>query len=109
MRNRLGPLLSSTSYADRNITEHLQAIARFSWRQDHGIQLLNQSRMVCEKALIKRYPTLKQMSTQERLRHISDILDIEPEKVHSALYFQPNSTNDYINSSHYLQKLWITQ
>ncbi len=109
MRNRLGPLLPHTSYANRNIIEHLRAIARFSWRQDHGMQLLSQSRIACEKALINRYPPLKQMSTQERLDHISDILDMEPEKVHSALYFHPNSTNEYINSSHYLQKLWIIQ
>ncbi len=109
MRNRFGPLLPNTSYANRNITEHLRAIARFSWRQDHGTHLLNQSRMSCENALLKRYPTLKQMSTQERLHHISDILDLEPEKVHSALYFQPKSTNEYIHSAHYLQKLWIHQ
>ncbi len=109
MRNRLGPLLPNINYANRNITEHLRAIARFSWRQDHGIHLLSQSRIACENALLKRYPTLKPMSTQERLQHISDILDIETEKVHSALYFQPKSTNEYIHSAHYLQKLWIHQ
>ncbi len=97
------------NYSNRNITEHLTAIALFSWRQDHGIHLLNQSRIACENAMLKRYPTLKQMSTLERLHHISDILDIEAKKVHSALYFEPKSTNEFINSSHYLQKLWILQ
>ncbi len=109
LHNRFGPIMPIIDYSNRNITEHLRAIARFSWRQDHGIHLLNQSRIAREISLLKRYPTLKQMSTQERMQHISDILDIEPAKVHSALYFEPKSTNEYINSSHYLQKLWILQ
>lgn len=109
MRNRLGPILPLISFSNRNITEHLRAIARFSWRQDHGKHLLNQSRLACENALLKRYPVLKTMSTQERLEHVSEILDMAPEKVHSALYFEPKSINEYINSSHYLQKLWIVQ
>jgi hypothetical protein len=109
MRNRLGPILPLINFSNRNITEHLHAIARFSWRQDHGKHLLNQSRLACENALLKRYPVLKSMSTQERLDHISDILDMATEKVHSALYYEPKSTNEYINSSHNLQKLWIVQ
>lgn len=109
MRNRFGPVLPNTTFVHRNITEHLRAISRFSWRQDHGVQLLSQSRLACENALLKRYPTLKQMSTQERLAHISKILDMNPEKVHSALYFEPKSTNEYITSSHHLQKIWILQ
>ncbi|MFK7815770.1 MAG: DUF4350 domain-containing protein [Gammaproteobacteria bacterium] len=109
LRNRFGPLKPNIIYSNRNITEHLRAIGRFSWRQDHGMHLLSHSRIECENALIARYPTLKQMSTQERLNHISDILDIEPEIVHSALYYTPTSTNEFINSSHYLQKLWIHQ
>ncbi len=109
LRNRFGPIKPIIDFSNRNITEHLRAIGKFSWRQDHGMQLLNHSRIACENALLIRYPTLKPMSTQERLNHISEILDIKPEKVHSALYYTPTSTNEFINSSHYLQKIWILQ
>ena len=109
LRNRFGPIIPTISYANRNISEHLKAIGRFSWRQDQGILLLNHSRIACENSLLKRYPTLKSMSTQERLAHISNILDIEPERVHSALYYEPTSTNEFITSTHHLQKLWILQ
>jgi len=109
MRNRFGPILPNTNFSNRNIVEHLRAIARFSWRQDRGVHLLNQSREQCENSLLTRYPALKEMSTKERLEHIADILDIEADKVHSALYFEPKSTSEYINSSHYLQKIWIHQ
>ena len=109
MRNRFGPILPNTNFSNRNIVEHLRAIARFSWRQDRGVHLLKQSREQCENSLLTRYPALKDMSAKERLEHIADILDIEPEKVHSALYFEPRSTSEYINSSHYLQKIWILQ
>ncbi len=109
LRNRFGPILPNNSYSNRSIIEHLNAIGKFSWRQDHAIHLLNHSRIACENSLLKRYPTLKQMSTQERLEHISNILDIEPDKIHSALYYQPTSTNEFITSSHHLQKIWILQ
>jgi hypothetical protein len=109
LRNRFGPIIPNLNYANRNITEHLKAIGQFSWRQDHGKQLLNHSRVACENGLFKRYPALKNMPIQERLKHISDLLDIEQEKVHSALYFEPTSTNEFINSTHHLQKLWILQ
>ena len=109
LQNRFGPILPNTDFSSRNIVEHLRAIARFSWRQDHGVQLLQQSRIECENALISRYPTLKDMSSNERIQHISNILDMQPEVIHSALYFEPKSTNEYINSSHYLQKIWILQ
>lgn len=109
LRNRFGPIIPNINYSDRNITEHLKAIGRFSWRQDHGTHLLNHSRIACENTLLKRYSTLKQMSTQERLNHIADILDIEPNIVHSALYYEPTSTNEFIQSTHHLQKIWILQ
>ena len=109
MQNRIGPILANKDYSKRNIIEHLRAIARFSWRQDHGEQLLTQSRIACENALLKRYPTLKNMPTEERMLHMAKILDIPPEEVHQALYFQSKSTNEFINSSHHLQKLWILQ
>jgi len=94
MRNRIGPLLPNHSFTNRNITEHLRAIARFSWRQDHGIQLLSQSRMTLENTLLKRYPALKPMSTRERLQHISEILDIEPD--HHTIY----KNYGYFNERH---------
>lgn len=109
LQNRFGPILPNTNFSNRNIVEHLRAIARFSWRQDHGVQLLQQSRSECENILLSRYPGLKEMSSNERMQHISDILDMEPEVIHSALYFEPKSTNEYIKSSHYLQKIWILQ
>jgi len=109
MRNRFGPIKPNISFKHRNITEHLHALARFSWRQDHGVHLLNQSRLVCEHNLLKRYPVLKIMSTQERLEHLAKTLDMQPDMIHSALYFTPQSTSEFINSSHYLQKIWILQ
>lgn len=109
MQNRIGPILTIKNYSKRNIIEHLRAIARFSWRQDHGEQLLNQSRIACENALLRRYPALKTMSTEERVQHMAKVLDITPEEIHQALYFQSKSTNEFINSSHHLQKLWILQ
>ena len=109
LQNRFGPILPDVNFSNRNIVEHLRAIARFSWRQDHGAQLLQQSRAECENALLNRYPALKEISSNERIQLLSDILDMEPEVIHSALYFEPNSTNEYINSSHYLQKIWILQ
>ncbi len=109
MQNRVGPLLVNADFSKRNIIEHLRAIARFSWRQDRGEHLLNQSRLTCENTLLKRYPVLKAMSSDERIEHLSKILDITPTEIHQALYFRPKSTNEYINSSHHLQKLWILQ
>lgn len=109
LQNRFGPILPNANYSNRNIVEHLRAIARFSWRQDRGVKLLQQSRMECENSLLSRYSTLKEMSAQERMQHLSKVLDMQPEEIHSALYFEPKSTNEYINSSHYLQKIWILQ
>lgn len=109
LRNRFGPILPNTSYSSRNIGEHLHAIARFSWRQDRGVHLLSQSREQCEGALLSRYPSLKEMGTQERLKNMADILDLAPAEVHSALFFEPKSTNEYINTTHNLQKIWIHQ
>ena len=109
MQNHLGPVMPLVSIKSRNVIEHLRAIARFSWRQDRGMRLLQHSRMACEQILISRYPVLKNMSTQERAEHLADVLDIPPPEIQKALYDEPNSTNDFITSSHHLQKLWILQ
>ncbi len=107
MYNRIGPIVPLTSYNNRNIIEHLKAIARFSYRQDRGKYLLHKSRIACEQFFISRYPALKNMSTQERVDHLSEVLDINHSTIHLALYTEPKSTYEYINSSHQLQKLWI--
>ena len=109
MQNRVGPILSLKNYSKRNIIEHLNAVARFNWRQDHGKQLLNQSRKTCENNLLKRYPVLKNMSIDERSLHMAKVLDLSSDEIYQALYFEPKSTNEYIHSSHHLQKLWIIQ
>ena len=107
MYNRLGPIIPHISYNNRNIIEHLSAIARYSWRQDRGKYLLHKSRIACEQFFVTRYPILKNMSTQERVDHLSEVLDTTPSVILTALYTEPNSTHEYINSSYQLQKLWI--
>ena len=109
MQNRLGPVIPDINYKTRNVIEHLRAIARFSWRQDRGMRLFHHSRLACEQTLISRYPVLKGMSIQERTEHIAEILDISPARIQKTLYHEPKSTNEFINSSHQLQKLWVLQ
>lgn len=109
MQNRLGPIMPVINFSSRNVIEHLRAIARFSWRQDKGVRLLQHSRAACEQTLLSRYPTLKTMSTQERIEHLEDVLDIPSNAIEKALYKEPNSTNEFITSSHYLQKIWVLQ
>ncbi len=109
MQNRIGPIIPISDLNSRNVLEHLRAIARFSWRQDKGVRLLQHSRMICEQTLLSRYPVLKNMSTQERVEHLADVLNIPTRTIEKALYSEPSSTNEFITSSHHLQKIWILQ
>ena len=109
LQNRIGPILHNADFSNRNIVEHLRAIARFSWRQDRGVTLLQQSRVECENTLLSRYSTLKNMPNNERINHLSEVLDMPSEAIHSALYLEPRSTSEYIKSTHHLQKIWIAQ
>ncbi len=109
MQGRFGPIIPLNDVSSRNILEHLSALARFSWRQDKGKRLLHQSRITCEQTLISRYPVLKNMSVPKRIEHLADVLDMTPKTIEQALYTEPKSTNEYITSSHHLQKLWVAQ
>ncbi len=109
MQNRFGPIQKLNDFSSRNIIEHLNATARYSWRKDKGIRLLHQSRLSFEQTLLARYPVLKNMSTSERAEHLSKILETDISSIDLALFHEPQSTNEYINSTHELQKLWVLQ
>lgn len=107
MLHKSGPQLRPQFDARRNLLEHLDASAEYSWRIDKARVLFANNRHAVEQAWRRRHPQLGSMEQNERSEWIGEKVGITARAVERTLYGDITSEQDFIRASAVLQKLAI--
>lgn len=102
-----GPQLRPQFEARRNLLEHLDASAEYSWRIDKARVLFANNRLAVEQAWRRRHPQLGSMEQNERCEWIGEKIGITGRAVERTLYDDITSEQDFIRASAVMQKLAI--
>ena len=102
---RSGPNLQNRFDERRNLLEHIDASAQFSWRIDRAKQLFQANRETIEQAWRRRHPQLNTLQQAERCEWVGEKSGIAAGAIERSLYGEINSEQDFIRASSVLQKL----
>jgi len=105
MMQRSGPQLKLRYEPRRNLLEHLDASAEYSWRIDKARQLCSDNRNAIEQAWRRRHPQLNTLEQAPRCEWIGEKSGIAARAVERTLYGEVNSEQDFIRASAVLQRL----
>ncbi len=100
-----GPRLTASTFLRRNLLEHLQAAALFSWRIDRGEKMFESSRRAVEQEWQRRHPILDRLDRRGRCEWIGEQTGLSARAVESALYGDYSGEQEFIRISSLLQKL----
>ncbi|MEJ1381908.1 MAG: DUF4350 domain-containing protein [Candidatus Sedimenticola sp. (ex Thyasira tokunagai)] len=100
-----GPRLADSTFLRRNLLEHLQAAASFSWRVDRAQKMFESSRRAVEQEWQRRHPILARLDRRERCEWIGEQTGLSARAVESALYGDYSVEQEFIRISSVLQKL----
>ncbi|MDH5786375.1 MAG: DUF4350 domain-containing protein [Chromatiales bacterium] len=89
----------------RNLLEHLDASAQFSWRIDRAQRMLLENRYSVEQAWRRRHPQLNTLEQRERCEWIGEKSGIHPNAIERTLYGSVESEQDFIRATSILQQL----
>ena len=102
-----GPRLKPQHEPRRNLLEHLDSTAEYSWRIDKARQLFADNRHAVEQAWRRRYPQLNIMEQAARCEWIGEKCGITTRAVERTLYGEIASEQDFIKASAVLQRLAV--
>jgi hypothetical protein len=102
---RSGPNLQNRFDERRNLLEHIDASAQFSWRIDRAQQLFQANRETIEQGWRRRHPQLNGLEQAERCEWIAEKSGIVATAIERSLYGEISSEQDFIRASSVLQKL----
>jgi len=105
---RSGPRLKPQYEARRNLLEHIDATAVYSWRVDKARQLFHDNRKAVEQAWRRRHPQLGNMTQDERCQWIGEKAGISASAVERTFYSEIASEQDFIRASAVMQQLAAT-
>lgn len=100
-----GPQLKPQYDARRNLLEHLDAAANYSWRVDKARQLVADNRTAVEHAWRRRHLQLNSMERRECCEWIGEKTGISASAVERTLYGEITSEQDFIRATAVLQRL----
>lgn len=107
MRLKSGPRLAPRDAQRRNLLEHLDAAAEYSWRVDNARQLLADNRSAVEQAWSRRHPQMNSFDQQQRCEWLSEKSGIAARAIERTLYGEITSEQDFIRATAVLQKLAV--
>lgn len=105
MLRKSGPQLSPQFDSRRNLLEHLNATAEYSWRTDKAKQLFDDNRNAVEQAWRRRHPQLNSLGQEERCEWIGDKTGLAARAVERTLYDVISTEQDFIRATAVMQKL----
>lgn len=104
-RNRFGPVAARLDQPRRNLLEHLHMSATYAWRQDRGQQLYADNCEHIRQLIAKRHPQIAQLEPEALCQQLGELCEMEPDKIHHALFADWQSEREFIQLSHVLQQL----
>jgi hypothetical protein len=105
LRNRFGPYQTDNSLNRRNYLEHILMAANFSWRQDKGKQLFQNSREQFIHWLSLKHPQLSSLTEEEQCQKLSELCGLSASKIYQALFGQWKTEREFIQLTFILQSL----
>jgi hypothetical protein len=105
MLHNSGPQLRAQYESRRNLLEHLDATAEYSWRVDKAQQLFADNRHAIEQAWHRRHPQLNTMERNECCQWIAERTGISASAVERTLYGDITSEQDFIRATAVMQQL----
>jgi hypothetical protein len=102
---RSGPMLPPPAPARRAWLEHLDAVGRFHWRQDHARSLLAGMREDVARRVRERHPGWRQLTNRERAEHIASRAGISADDVELALASPVSGSRAFIAAVSALQRI----
>lgn len=100
-----GPKLHAQYDSRRNLLEHLEATANYSWRIDKARQLFTDNRHAVEQAWRRRHPQLTTMNKHECCEWISEKTGMTANAIERTLYGDIATEQDFIRATAVLQRL----
>lgn len=100
-----GPRLKPPYDPRRNLIEHLDAAANYSWRIDKARQLVADNRTAVEHAWRRRHPQLNSMDRRECCEWIGEKTGISASAIERTLYGEITSEQDFIRATSVMQRL----
>lgn len=104
-RNRFGPYQIDLNVGRRNYLEHILMAANFSWKQDKGHQLFQNSRDQFIHWLSLKHPQLSSLTKEEQCQKFSELCDLPASKIYQTLFGQWNTEREFIQLTFILQSL----
>jgi hypothetical protein len=107
MSRTTGPRLCEGGTQRRDLLEHLQASADFSWRVDPRLGGMERARRQVEKRWLASHPRLQHLEQSARCQWLAERTGMPPEAVEQSLYQSPSDGGQLIKSTGNLQRLWL--
>jgi hypothetical protein len=101
-----GPLLTLRRTKHRDLLEHLQAGAEFTWRHNPSVSLLAATRKTVEKRWLASHPLLLQLDQEARCSWLAKQTGMSADSIHRALYSEQADTGQLIKITTNLQQLF---
>ncbi|MEW8027778.1 MAG: DUF4350 domain-containing protein [Candidatus Thiodiazotropha sp.] len=101
-----GPLLLPRMTKHRDLLEHLQATADFTWRHNPSVGLLEATRKEVEKRWLVSHPLLQQMDQKARCSWLANQTGMTADSIQRALYTRRSDTGQLIKITTNLQRLF---
>lgn len=105
MSGRSGPILCDGGEARRDLMEHLEAAAGYSWRIDRSRRLVAASREAVGRAWLRRNPALGSLDTGRRSEWIAQQTGLTRQAVEKALGAGHATEQEFIRMSVSQQRL----
>lgn len=105
MSRTTGPRRCEGGTQRRDLLEHLQASAEFSWRVDPHLGSLDEARRQVEKRWLASHPHLQRLTQPARCEWLAERSGLTPEAVEQSLYQSPSEGGQLIKSTGNLQRL----
>lgn len=105
LTRRIGPLLPDRREVRRNLLEHLSAVGRYIWRNDHADSAFRRTQEALEQAWRRRHPVLQTMRRSARCEWIGQHAGISGKAVEGALYGVLSGERSLIQLSAIQQRL----
>jgi hypothetical protein len=105
LTRRSGPLLVQAKPLRRDLLEHLEASAEFSWRQDRASQMQQGIRQRVEMRWLAVHPPLQRLPPAERCAWLAERTGLSRHAIHLALYTEQQEEQTLIRATGTLQRL----
>ncbi len=103
---RFGPIIRNINNEQRNLSQHIQQVGYYHWRQDKGNFLLNQWRNRIKQRIFVKHPNCAGLEDQALFSALENISGLPAIDIQQAWSQPCRNQNDFICYTKRLNTLW---